>query len=414
MTKTLVFLRDLFYAIYILAIVIGVTNAKGGGCMLSSTRWFVIAIALLVVVGGCRPTIVDEITPITNQGQKWRIAYYEGGPYQDYPLHLRAIVAGLIQLGWMDPLDLPSFDNPEESRLLWKSLADHAHSEYIEFVPDAYWSADWSDDLRWINRQAAIDRLKSGDIDLMLAMGTWAGLDLANNEHSVPTLVVSASDPVRAGIIKSAKDSGFDHVHAQCDPTQFLRQVRLFHDIIGFQRLGVVYDDSPDGRTYANLADLQQAAAERDFEVVACQAQDSNVTAEQARQEASQCIELLAPRIDAFWFSAHVGLHNQYLPGQLAPFFEYRVATWSQIGAPAVRRGVLMSIARQDLSGVGLWTAKNIAKIFHGSQPRALNQVYEHPASIALNLETARRIGYEPPASILEIADEVYTEIETE
>ena len=40
----------------------------------------------------------------------------------------------------------------------------------------------------------------------MIAMGTWAGQDLANGEHSVPTVVASCSDPIGSGIVKSAEE----------------------------------------------------------------------------------------------------------------------------------------------------------------------------------------------------------------
>lgn len=64
-----------------------------------------------------------------------------------------------------------------------------------------------------------------------------AGLKLATNDHKVPTLVISTTDPLAAGIIKSVDDSGLNHVHARVDPYRHKRQIRLFHDIIGFGAL---------------------------------------------------------------------------------------------------------------------------------------------------------------------------------
>ncbi|NJL60479.1 MAG: hypothetical protein HC887_13395 [Desulfobacteraceae bacterium] len=53
---------------------------------------------------------------------------------------------------------------------------------------------------------------------MMLALGTWAGQDLANNEHSVPTLVLSVSDAIASKIARSVSNSGYDHVHAVLIP----------------------------------------------------------------------------------------------------------------------------------------------------------------------------------------------------
>ncbi len=94
------------------------------------------------------------------------------------------------------------------------------------------------------------------DIDLLLAFGTWAGQDFANHQHVTPTMVISASNAVKAGVIKSVEDSGYDHVHAWIDPKKSERQVRLFHDIIKFKRLGLAYEDDLDGRSYAAVDDV--------------------------------------------------------------------------------------------------------------------------------------------------------------
>jgi ABC-type uncharacterized transport system substrate-binding protein len=67
-----------------------------------------------------------------------------------------------------------------------------------------------------------------------------------------------------------------------------------------------------------------------------------------------------------------------------------------------------MSLAQADYSYVGLFYAETIARIFNGARPRQLNQVWIDPAKIALNLETARIIGFDPPVDILLAADEVY------
>jgi hypothetical protein len=53
--------------------------------------------------------------------------------------------------------------------------------------------------------------------------------------------------------------------------------VRLFHDIVGFQKIGVAHEDSEEGRIYANLGSLERVAQERGFEIVVCYARDVGV-----------------------------------------------------------------------------------------------------------------------------------------
>ncbi len=54
-----------------------------------------------------------------------------------------------------------------------------------------------------------------------------------------------------------------------------------------------------------------------------------------------------------------------------------------------------------------------MAKILNGARPRQLDQVFEGPPKIAINLKTAQIIGYDPPVDVLGAADEIYQEIES-
>jgi ABC-type uncharacterized transport system substrate-binding protein len=347
------------------------------------------------------------VAPITNHGKRWRIGYCEGGPYINYPANLKAIATALAELGWLEELPPLEAENPSEVEGIWQSLT-RARSDYIEFVGDAVYSADWNAELRAKNRAAIIKRLQDKGIDLMIAMGTWAGQDLANNLHSVPVMVVSSSDPVASGIVKSAERSGFDHVHARCAPQRYLQQIRLFHDIVGFRRLGVVYENSVVGRSYAALADIRTVAAERGFELVTCQAPWSGMTAQVCTRNLIRCHEILAPRIDALFLTVHQSVDLNRMDEILKPLMDYKIPTWSQRGPQEVRHGVLLSIARGDFQSIGMYHAKIMAEIFNGAHPGELDQIFEDPKRIAINLKTARAIGFDIPRGLIQVADEVY------
>lgn len=348
-------------------------------------------------------------TPTTNNGEKWRIGYYEGGPYINYPANLIALAMGLAELGWMDKLQIPEREDPADARVVWTALA-RTQSAYLRFIPEAFYSAGWDDDLRIQNREAVIVRLQSRQLDFMIAMGTWAGQDLANNLHSVPTMVVSSSDPVKSGIVKSAVRSGFDHVHARCSPNRYLRQILLFHDITGFKRLGIVYENSPAGISYAALSDIQHAALLRGFKLVTCEAPWAGVTREVSTEKMIECHKTLAPRIDALFMTVHQGVDTDRMAELLAPLMQHKIPTWSQRGPQEVRHGVLLSISRGGFQKVGHFHAGIMAKIFNGARPGSLNQVFEDPKKIAINLKTAQAIGFKVPRGLRQAADEIYRE----
>jgi ABC-type uncharacterized transport system substrate-binding protein len=345
--------------------------------------------------------------PTTNNGKKWRIGYYEGGPYINYPANLKAIAKGLARLGWMSDIRFEKPKDPTDALIVWLALSE-AKSDYLQFVKKAYSSADWDDEKRTRNREAVLDRLAGKHLDFIIAMGTWAGQDLANNRHAVPTMVVSTSDPIKSGIIKSAARSGFDHVHAKCDPHRYLRQLRLFHDIIGFKRLGIVYEYTDVGRTYAALNDVKRVANRRGFTLVPCEARWSGVPQEVRTREVMECHQQLAAQIDALYLTVHAGVVANAMDALLAPLIAHKIPTWSQRGPQEVRQGVLLSISRQGFEAVGIYHAFVMARIFNGAKPGDLNQVFEDPKHIAINLKTAKAIGFHPPKGLLRAADTIY------
>jgi len=354
-----------------------------------------------------------SVTPKKNDGKKWRIGYLEGGPYANYPDNLRALVAALSDLGWVKKSVFPPSADASDTKQLWSWLSRNLKSDYLEFVQNAYWSNNWDESLRPKNRKIILERLNlKKDINLMLAMGSWAGQDLANNEHSVPTIVMSASNPVASKIAKSVNDSGYNHLNARVDPTRYERQVRIFYDIFRFKRLGVVLEkDTIVGRSYAAIDDIEKVAGEKGFKVITCNAPFSGVSNEEAQSSVLKCHEELAPKVDAVYITVHRGVSLQKMDKLLAPFMRNKIPTFSQLGTEEVKHGVLLSIARAGFKYIARFHAETIARIFNGAKPRDLDQFFEDPPRIAINLKTAQMIGYDPGVDILGSSDEVFESI---
>ena len=90
---------------------------------------------LLLLSGAALQAAESDTLPVLNNGQKWRLAYYQGGEYIDYSHYLRVTVEGLIEKGWISPVVIP--EQLETARELWSWLAVNAHSHYLEFLPDS-------------------------------------------------------------------------------------------------------------------------------------------------------------------------------------------------------------------------------------------------------------------------------------
>lgn len=371
-------------------------------------RTAILAAALLLGGNaGATPYSTDPVTPETHE--RWRIGYVESGDYIDYPLTLAETADGLELLGWLSYTSArpDNLSGPE----LWKWLARNTDSEWLEFVEDAHWRpGNFEDELRAPMRKALSERLHGqADIDLIIAMGTWAGQDMRELGPPVPTIVGSVSDALASGISDSKDDSGRDDLHARIEPERYQRQLRLFHEIVGFDSLGIVYEDSEAGRTYAAVGAAKQVADELDFRLEHCHAPSASISQKQAEGNAVDCYaELAARHVGAVYVTTHRGVTEDSIPQIAAILLQARIPSFSMAGSREVKQGLLMSIAQADMSHVGLFHAETIARIFNGALPRELSQLWVDPPKIALNLSTARRIGFDPPVDILLAADEVY------
>ena len=355
-----------------------------------------------------------KTSPTLKHGGKWGIGYLQGGPYSNYADHLRAMANAFEAMGWLEkppyPADPATDGDPAAT---WQWLARHVRSDYLEFRADAFYDCQWDDARRAKTKTELLSRLRSGGhIDLMIAAGTWAGQDLANNLHSIPTVVVSATDPARAGIVKSPGDSGYDHLLARCDPDRYRRQIRAFHNIFAFKRLGVVCEDSEDGRVYACFAELKELSKEKGFELVVAYAAETNLPKAEASRLAKAALASLAPRVDALWLGDHNGLDVEFMPDVLASAFAWRLPTWSLKGALGARRGALIAMSDGDSADAGRFAAQALAAAMNGAKLRDVPQVHVSRKALALNLKTAELIGREIPGGLRVAADDVFTRIE--
>ena len=122
---------------------------------------------------------VQEKTP-AHPEKKWRVAYIEGGGYTDYQRILAATAKGLAELGVIADGYVPIPEKTDDTRPIWDWLAEHAGGDRLVFLKDGYYSANWDAAQRAANRKALLDRIREkGDVDMIFAFGTWAGLDMA-------------------------------------------------------------------------------------------------------------------------------------------------------------------------------------------------------------------------------------------
>ncbi len=353
-----------------------------------------------------QPLLKPPLKPVRNGDRRWRVGYAEAMSYGNYAGTLAAILKGLERLGWVGSLrDMPYTPGQKDSAALWSWMANNADSRYLEFVPDAH-----ATNVSQISAMGIVQRLRMvRDVDLMIVMGTVAGIALATDDHTVPVLVFSSTNPVSAGIVATENDPGRNHVWAHLDPRRFQRQLSIFHKTFQFRRLGITYEDSPAGRAIASLSDIEAAADRIGFDLIEQYVRAPSDEKDQPRYEAelSAAWGALSHSVDAMYITYGRWPLDRF-PTLTRPFLDRRIPTFSQLGPEEVEKGALMSIARADMSGVGTFGASTIARALNGEPLRRLPQVYFDTPSIAWNVATAAAIGYRIPFPALLAADALY------
>ena len=370
-------------------------------------------LAVPVLAVNKQPDAEITLDPANNKGGKFRLAYCETEPFTNYAGTFYALVIGLEKLGWINNTEgLEYVKGQDDTRVMWNWLATHEISPYLEFVGDAHFTLSLMEGEQ--PEDAVIKRLQNQDIDLVIGMGTRAGKALANDLHQVPAAVFSTSNAVRSDIIKADNDSGNKHIWAHMDSRLYQRQMTVFHDIFQFKKMGMIYEDSSLGRIYAAVDDAQKVAAEEGFKVVSYPIKEPANDEDRERYYADlmQIHQKLAREVDAMYLTM-APIESSRLPELLAPFYDRKIPVFSQLGTEEVMSGALISVARADFSGIGLFGAETIVCLLKGQSARELPQVFENVPHIALNLEIARKIGFKPPFEILLVADEIFQRVDT-
>lgn len=343
----------------------------------------------------------------------WRVIYVEGGPFSDYQRIFQGLALGLEERGLIENGHVPLPKDSEEARGMWEWLHQHAGGKHLVFLADGFYSAGWDSRQREKVRQDVLRRIREKkDVDMVLAFGTWAGQDLAAQDLPVPVIVSSVTDAVDAGIIPSVEDSGRDNLVAPIEPDRFKRQVLLFHDIFAFKKLGIAYEDTQAGRGSIALNEIEDAARELGVTLLRCTDTFDIQDADLASERLLACHKKLVEQgAEAVYLTYNVGLQAAAMRKVLQPLADAHIPTFSQLGAPDVVHGALLSVAQSNTAEEGRFSAGLVEAILKGARPRDLSPVFESPVSMALNLFMATLIGWNPPLEVLAAVDEFYQEM---
>ncbi len=363
-----------------------------------------------------------SLEPFLKEGnQKHNIGVVIYGIWEEFPDYSEVFVGminGLTEIGWIDPIEEAAFYYDPEMRHI-KEVIDiiemievNEYSKYLNISRDLYFDLEWDTETA---RSQAFQNLISEDsaVDLIIALGTGPGQVFSGlDDLKIPVVADSISDPLGSGIIDSYEDSGQDFLTVRVDPDRYKRQIRMFYDVVGFESLGIIYEDTAEGRTYGAVNDVELIAQEKGFKVV----HNTDVLPVDAGEEACEkqylvAINELCQEADSVYLGIVNGLSSRNLPNIMEIINGYKIPSFSMKGSAYVKQGVLFGVSESEEIATGIYNAKNIVQILRGKLPRTINQIFEHVPHIAINMAEATKIEYDIPIDIIASSDEIYTDI---
>jgi len=317
-------------------------------------------------------------------GKKFKVGYLEAGDYWIYTETSIALRQALEEMGWKDK---------------------------IEFAQDAHFSPGWdkAKDPERIERAKQLMNRK--DIDLIITMGTGATKSILDaNNGNTPILAMGVSDAVKSKFVASEKDSGIDNFTVRIVPGRFKRMFEIFHDVVNFKKLGLLYPDTENGRKYSNVADAKQVSAERGFKII----EYTKISTAEKPEECEVGLQWLFDQgIDAF-FIPSINCFD-WTKGDAKKLFDLliknKIPSFARNGTQDVKAGALMGFSTIDFSKRGQFLADTLVKILKGASPRSLNMIDNATPLISLNIHVAEKIGVDPSFDILGASDEIFQEI---
>ena len=341
-----------------------------------------------------------NFAPAKNGNRAWRIGYYEPCYRVEYRNDLVGIIKELMIHGWMRKRNVPSGEQKTDE--IWNWLSNHIESDYIRFVGDAFYSGNQGDR----GMRAATDmatRLNAkNDVDLLIAVGALSRQNIEATGCRTHTIVIPTDFRTSGGLGSS------DRIYV-CNPFPQEQQIRNFHDIIGFKKLGTAYENTIPGKNTSAIKELEKVALERGFTIIACYTGEKNSDPGFAEERVGECFEKLVEKnVDAIYIADQSGVTKKNI-GILSEIAnKKKIPTFYQNGSKGVDLGFLMSITGRETENLGHLYAKTIAAKLNGATHGQLDRIYETPPKIAINIKTAEKIGFDPTAQLLIKADEVY------
>ncbi|MBR5969317.1 MAG: hypothetical protein IK016_03105 [Lachnospiraceae bacterium] len=354
---------------------------------------------------------------------KLRIGYCQAGGYYEFDYQLYQIGMALADTGDLSAPELMVLQQGDSAEDVWRALSLGKSERYV-FVSDAFFdiasvefTGTTTADEETLNRRLA-QRIRQERIDLMITMGTSAGLAVKDCSE-VPYMNFIASDPVSSGIVEDADYSGDARAWAHVNDGVEERALTVMNDIFPCETLGIVYSaEDPEAYVYSGAASVDEFAEVYGKTVLTEHVTDEFEDTPEAYQayydgmyEAHR--KLAESGVDLYILTTSL-LELSDFYSVLQPFMEKGIPVFSINSTEDVRCGALAAVEMIDYRNIGYFAADTLGMYQTGKRLDMLPQQYPTAPFLVLNVDTMRETGIKLPLDTLISASVIYGKYEGE
>lgn len=350
--------------------------------------------------------------------KKLRIGYCQAGAYYEFDYQLYQIGMALVESGEFSCDAIGVLSQGDSYSDVWKAMATGS-SDYYEFPKECCYDLTTTQ-FFGLSEEEIGEKLNSlveeNQIDLMITMGTTAGLTV-KNYSDVPYMNFLASDPVASGIVSEAQYSGDDRGWAHVNDGVEEKSLAVMEDIFHPKKVGIVYNgEDPEAYIYSGAASVDAYAEQYGVEVVTEYVSDEFEDTEEAYenyyQEMLKAHEKLADQGVDLYILTTSYLELDDFHDVLLPFMKNGIPVFSINSTEDVRCGALAAVEMFDYENVGRFSADILKRYSEGEKLSKLPQQYATAPFLVLNIDSMRETGVTFSLDTLISASRIYDKYE--
>lgn len=267
----------------------------------------------------------------------------------------------------------------------------------IVLPTDKRFAGDWS----LTGADAALDRaLSDKDVDVIVTLGVLTSQQAARRgKLAKPVIAALVIDPQLQRYPLAQGVSGRSNFTYIADFQGLRANVEAFHHAVGFKHLAALVDENL-------LRSVPEIAAKADALATSLSVRISLVAAGSNPQAALAAIPADA---DAVYVTGLMRFSSEAIQTLATGLINRRLPSFSLIGRSEVESGLLMTTggAQRDTQRLARRVVLMIERIAAGENPANFEVAFPTEQRLAINMTTAREIGYSPSWQVLADAEQL-------